>query len=481
LGGRAAIISLTRLLNRGLLLISPIVLVRLLSVEDFGRYREFLLYTTILLNFAALGISSSLLRFIPERPELKWRYVQQTLLMTLSSSAVVSLAAFAIDVALDGKAMGEFALPVVIYVLLFVNFDFWEYLWLAEKRSLAVLAYTTGRLLARMATVITAAALTSNVTVIIWSIVALEAVRLVVSSICWRRRAHQAEMHATTSWRDHLAYCLPYGGSMILTSLNASLGSLFITKALGAAALAIYAIGTYVQPIISILRNSLSDVLLPEMVSRARHAQSDRLDLFRRTTIVTAIALFAAAIVLGRFAELVIVTVFSEEYRSAALVMQLFLISFLRECADFGVPLRAINRTAPIMRSNLIALTINLGLLTVLLPRWGLLGAVTAFVISRFADGLYLGHELKKAYAVGWSEIVAWRDLGKVAAAALIAAGVLFSGSWVDALGVVGAVISGALYVLSFGTLLVLFRVPEAATLLERLGARASRPRHVNR
>lgn len=480
MGGRAAIISLTRLLNRGLLLISPIVLVRLLSVEDFGRYREFLLYTTILLNFAALGIASSLLRFIPDRPELKWRYVQQTVLMTLASSAVVALAALGIDVALDGKAMGEFALPVVIYVLLFVNFDFWEYLWLAEKRSLAVLAYTTGRLLARMATVIVAAALTADVMVIIWSIVALEAIRLIVSSVYWRRRSVQPVTPAETSWRDHLAYCLPYGGSMILTSLNASLGSLFITKALGAAALAMYAIGTYVQPIISILRNSLSDVLLPEMVARARGSQADRLDLFRRTTIVTAIALFATAIVLGRFAELVIVTLFSEEYRSAALVMQLFLISFLRECADFGVPLRAINRTAPIMRSNLIALAINLGLLAVLMPRWGLLGAVASFVISRFADGLYLGHQLKRTYGVRWSEIVAWRDMGKVLAAALVASVVLFSGTWIDALGVLGAMLAGALYVVVFGALLIFFRVPEVAILVDRFGIRR-RPRHVNR
>ena len=77
------------------------MLVRLLSVEDFGRYREFLLYTTILLNFAALGISSSLLRFIPDRPELKWRVVQQAVLMTLVTSTLVALAALLLDTVLD--------------------------------------------------------------------------------------------------------------------------------------------------------------------------------------------------------------------------------------------------------------------------------------------------------------------------------------------------------------------------------------------
>jgi O-antigen/teichoic acid export membrane protein len=428
-----------------------------------------------------LGISSSLLRFIPEQPEHKWLYVRQTILMTLASSCAVALAALAVDAALQGRAMGDFAWPVAIYVLLFVNFDFWEYLWLAEKRSFAVLGYTTGRMLARMATVITAAALTADVSVIIWSIIGLEALRLLVSFICWRRRSPAASAAAPTSWRAHLAYCLPYGGSMILTSLNASLGSLFITKALGATALALYAIGTYVQPIISILRNSLSDVLLPEMVARARRGEADPLQLFRRTTIVTAIALFAAAIVLGRFAELVIVTLFSEEYGAAALVMQIFLISFVRECADFGVPLRAINRTAPIMRSNALALAINVVLLGVLLPKWGLLGAVIAFVVSRFADGAYLAGQLKKAYGAPWTRIVDWTDLGKVIGAAAIAAMVLFAWPWERNFGVIGAILASTLFVSGFAVLLVALRVPEAAALVARLGVRGARSRHVNR
>ena len=35
------------MLNQGLVLISPVILVRLLTVEEFGRYREFLLYAGV--------------------------------------------------------------------------------------------------------------------------------------------------------------------------------------------------------------------------------------------------------------------------------------------------------------------------------------------------------------------------------------------------------------------------------------------------
>ena len=45
---RTAIISITRFMNQGLVVISPILLVRLLTVEEFGRYREFLMYAGLL-------------------------------------------------------------------------------------------------------------------------------------------------------------------------------------------------------------------------------------------------------------------------------------------------------------------------------------------------------------------------------------------------------------------------------------------------
>ena len=50
------VISITRLMNQGLLLISPILLTRLLSVEEFGWYREFLLYATVLEVIASYNI-----------------------------------------------------------------------------------------------------------------------------------------------------------------------------------------------------------------------------------------------------------------------------------------------------------------------------------------------------------------------------------------------------------------------------------------
>ena len=469
LGGRAAVISITRLLNQGLILISPIVLVRLLSVADFGRYREFLLYTTVLLSFAALGISHSLLRFIPSRPELTWRYVDHTVALTLVSSVLVVGVALLLDTALEGRAMGEFALPAAIYVLLFVNLDFWEALWLAQKRSFAVLGYTTGRLVARMLTVIAAAALTGQVRVIVWSLVCMEAARLTISFINWRRSVQPVTADTTGALREQLWYCLPFGGSMVIASFNRSIGSLFVAKMMGPVALAHYAIGTYLQPVITVLRNSVSDVLLPEMVARNREPHGDRLLLFRRTTVVIAILLIAAAVMLARFAEILVITLVSEEYRPAVNILQIYLVVFARESLDFGVPLRAINRTTPILRSNMLAIVINVALVFLLLPLWGLTGAVIAFVLSRLVEGVYLGWQTLRAYEVPLSQLAPWTDLGKVVVAAVLAAAVLYGDFWTERLGLLGVLLGAAAYLTAFATMLLLLRVPEALSLLRHV------------
>jgi O-antigen/teichoic acid export membrane protein len=472
LGGRAAIITASRLLNQALVLISPIVLVRLLSVEDFGRYREFLLYATVLLNLSALGINSSLLRFVPDRPELKWHYVAQSAALTFATSVLITGSAWLLDIALGGKVLGEFAIAAVLYVLLFSNLDFWEFLWLAEKRKYAVLSYTTARVVARMTTVIAAAALSADVAVIVWSLVGLEAVRLAISLIAWRKRSQKTQADTSGTWREQLSYCVPFAGSMVTAALNRSMGSLFIAKLLGPIALAHYAIGTYVQPVITVVRNSISDVLLPEMVSRERQGEADRLGLFRRTTVVTAIFLVGAGVVLGRYAEILVTTLFPEEYRPAVALFQVFLLVFLRDSLDFGVPMRAINRTSAIMHGNLLAMAINATLLVALLPTMGLIGAVWAFVISKFAEGYYLGIQLAKAYEMRFRDIAAWGDLAKVLLAAAIAALVLYGDFWTEHLGVFGVIAGALVFVLAFGVLLVVLGVPEITKLLHQVRSR---------
>lgn len=465
---------MTRLMNQGLVIISPIILVRLLSVGEFGRYREFLLYVSLLSALAAFGFSTSLLYFVPARPRGSAQVLRQTLLLTgMSSFSIVALV-LALHYFVNSSVLGEFALPVALYVLLFVNFDVWESWWLAHRRALPVLAYTSGRLVARMVVVIAAAAIWHDVWAIITGLIVLESVRLVGSFVAWRRLQRGALQDAPR-WREQLRYCLPVGAALVLVTFNKYLGNLFVATMLGSVALAHYTIGTQVQPIITVLRNSLSDALLPEMAAMsgakggAGTGAGDPLILWRRTTVVSMILLVGAGAVLSRFAHPLVVILFSPEYEPAVPVFQVYLLVLLREVFDFGVPLRAINRTRPIVWSNLVAIVCNLACLAILLPVLGLLGAVVAFVVSRHLEGIYIGYCCRQAYAVPLREMANWRDLGKVALAAVLASPALLGSFWVDRLGLLGVMLGSSAYLLLFALWLLMLRVPEVWVLVQRV------------
>jgi O-antigen/teichoic acid export membrane protein len=273
-----------------------------------------------------------------------------------------------------------------------------------------------------------------------------------------------------------VSYALPFGSALILTTVNKSLGALFVTKFLGPVALAHYAIGTYLQPVISVIRNSLSDVVLPEMVSSDRNSPAGKLELWKRTTVVTLILLVAAGVVLARFADTIVTTLFSAEYRPAVVLFQVYVLVFLREAIDFGIPLRAVDRTAAILHSNIIALVVNVLLMFALTPLWGALGAVVALVISRFIEGAYLATRAAHAYELTVRQLVPWGDLGRVLLAALAAASVLYVQSWTDPLGLIGVVMGGLAFLVVFVLLLALLRVPEMSLLLRAIAPRRQIP-----
>lgn len=460
-------------MNHGLVLISPIVLVRLLSVGEFGRYREFLLYASVMTTLAAFGVNSSLLHFAAHRPELTQRFVSQALLMTLASSALVIGGVAVLNFALDGAVVGEYMLPLALYVALFVNFDFWEHLWIAQRRTAAVFGYTTGRLVARLTVVIVAAALTTDVNVIIWSLIGLETVRLSICVVAWTGSRERRSQKLPATWREQLKFCLPVGTASVLVTLNKSMGSMFIVKLLGPVGLAHYAIGTYVHPVLAVLRNSLSDALLPEMSAQSSQrgsagARGDPLFLWRRMTVAAAIFLTAAAVVLARFADTLVVTLFSAEYRPAVLVFQIYMLVLIRESMDFAVPLRAINCTAPIMYSNLLSIALNGVLLFILLPAVGIPGAAVAYVISRGVEGVYLGLQTARTYGIAPRKLASWHDLAKVAIAAALASITLFGSFWTNSFGLLGVPIGASCFLLVYLALLLLLRVPEAVLLVRR-------------
>ena len=468
IGNRAAVLTLSRIANYGLMIISPIILVRLLSVEQFGRYREFLLYATVLQTLATFSIGNSLLYFIPAEPGRRWRVVRQTAILNACASVLVVGAMVAIDLAAGGRLVGHFLLPLAAFTLFGSNLDFWDYYWVATERAGKVFAYSSIRLFARVAVATVAAAVTHDVQAIIWALVALEGARLAVVAVVLMIVDKSAtEPRLSDPWRSQLRYCVPSGTAAVLSMLTGNLGSLVVAKSLGAVAFAQFAVGRSANPVIISLRSSVSGVVLPEMVRRERHSRAASLALWRRATVVNAIVLLPVVVLVLRYARPLIGIVFGKSYLAAAVLLKIYMLVIVRECFDFAPALRALSRTRPLLESNLLSLCSCAVLLVILVPVGGLAGAMSAVALATLVDAGWLAYRTMEAYHLTLRQLLPWFSIAKVAAAAILAAAILPIFPWRHFLGFGGLVLACVVYFVAFGLLLLALRVSEAHTLIE--------------
>jgi O-antigen/teichoic acid export membrane protein len=467
IGNRAAILTLSRMANYGLMLISPIILVRLLTVEQFGHYREFLLYASVLQSIAVFSINDSVLYCIPAHPASRWRTVWQTAALIGASSLITVIVLAVADRASGGHIVGSLLLPICLYTLFCANLDFWEYFWVATDRPGLIFVYTSVRLAARVLVAIVTAAWTHEVRAIIWALIALEGLRVLGTALVMlvvNRSASEPPL--SEPWREQLRYCLPSGTASVLQMLNRNLSAVVVAKGLGAVALARYTVARFGEPVVITLRNSVSAVVLPEMVLRARQSRSDSLALWKRATVVNAILLFPVVAIVERFAAPLVAIVFGKAYSPAVLLLQIYMLFVVRECFDFAPALRAINRTRPLVGSNVASIIACAVMLAVLVPVEGLVGAMWALVLSSLVDAFWLARAMMRHYEVGLGELIPWGSAGRVAVAASVAAAVLATSAWVQLLGPGGIVLGSTVYLAVFVLLLLALKVPEAHVLL---------------
>jgi O-antigen/teichoic acid export membrane protein len=470
MAGQAVVLSVARVANYGLMVISPVILVRFLTVTDFGRYREFLVYATLLQAAAAFGISDSLLYFVPRYPASIWRVVRETASLTAGVSVVIVGIFVVIDLLVPGGFVGRYLVPVALYVLLFVNLDWWECLWIAMRRPIWVWLYGGGRLVGRMVVVVCVAVATRDVSAIIESLLVFEALRLTGAFVAWiLSDRSRLEPQIGDIRPEQLRFCVPFGLGSLLAQFSRNLGNVVIVKYLGTAALAHLTIGLYGEPIILALRNSISQVLLPELVRRAEHSREEALRLWHRSTVINSIFLFPAAAAVAWYAEPLVLTAFGAAYRPAIPLLQWYALVIVCSCFDFSPLLRAINRTRSFIVIGAADVLVIAIALAVLLPLMGIVGAAIALVVDRFVDVFVLGSIVSRQYRCGFRGLLPWTAVAKVGTCAVAGAAIAFGATFQLRGNLLDATCGSVLYGAVFMALLLATQVEEATLLFQRL------------
>jgi O-antigen/teichoic acid export membrane protein len=421
---RGAILTISRMSNFAIHLISPVLLVRILDVQSYGQYQEFTIYAMLLIAIFTFSVDTSLTYFLPRFPNRELEFVVQTNIITIGLTAVGATGVIIAKPYLLSISSFDFVVPLAIYVLCFVNFGWLEYYWIAKKQPRLVMLYSGLRLIWRVGALIVSALATNDVRTIIWTLVVAEAIRLTVTALYC---AHKKLLFAPISWAgivEQLRFASPLGAAAVLQNTGRNIGKIFISSTLGPSALAFYAVGSYLLPIIRVLRSGISDAIYPDLVS-AHDRKMAAVRLWQRVNVLNCVMFFPALVIVLYYSETIVSTVFTPAYVAAVPVFNVFAFFLIRRCFNTDVLLRITGRTGFMLWGTLGSLVLNVILIGPFARIFGLVGPALAFLTAELVLEAFYATRMSKSLGLGFSHIADWKCISKVAISCAVAFPVL--------------------------------------------------------
>jgi O-antigen/teichoic acid export membrane protein len=453
---RTTTLIVCRTLNYGVQFLSPVFLTRILDPHAFGQYREFILYAMMSAVFVAFSIPTNLIYFIPKRPEKEREAVSNSAFFLLVTSLAGIIAIFLARDLIRLKTHYDFVVPLMLYVFLFVNLDFFESYCLGKRRTLAVLFYSTTCMVARIVSVIVAAYISHDIMFILKVMIAVEAAKCAFLAFFFRR--HFTRRLDVALMKEQLRFVVPLGSSAVIGYGNSELAKVVISLTMGVERLALYVIGSYQVPIVGIIRSSVIDALFPEMTISS---ESGRLRLWQRANVVFCFMIFPVFAVFMYHARTFIGTLFPDKYISATPLFRIYLAMMILQCFEMGTPLRTANQNRAFILGSMISLAVDIGFILAFFRILGFIAPAIAVVLGEMSILLYLGRKVMKIYSVEVVGLLMWRKVFSVVAACVAASPALFLGELFALNAVVRAVVFSCLYLAAYLLVVRRFRVEE--------------------
>ena len=476
---RSLVLLTARLMNQGLLILSPMLLVRLLTVAEYGRYRQFMAAAMLLISTASFSIASNLNFFVARTPELKSRYITNScLLLALTSGLAVLAVVVGHPLLLPQDAAAGWPL-LALFVAAYLNFDLLQAYWLAQKRSKLVLYYSLGVTILRIGAVVGAAAWFHDARAVVLVMAAVETAKMLALFAFLRAKGLLVAQVDRGALYEQFRFVVPFGIGSALYGLNDNVGKVLVSNSLSVEALAIYTIAAHQIPLIPIFNAAVTDVLFPDMVQRSRRDPRLGLQLWGRGTVVLFMLVCPSWVLLTYFAEPMIRILFTDAYVGATPYFQALMLLLLRNCFSFSTALRSLGHNRPFIVANAVGIALNLAIALAFLPTLGLWAPTIGLLISQFWIMFYLARRVLVVYGLSIPELLAWGSLGRIVMATAVAFAPLLACTSLIGQPLGGAVLGIAAFGLVYLGLLSRMRITEFAYLwdgLRRMLAPAVRP-----
>lgn len=410
----------------------PLLVVRYLTQENVGVYRQAFLVASNAVLVLPLGFSMSAYYFLNREPDKHPATVCNILIFNfLMGGAAFALLAFFPQILGSTLQSPELArlspwIGVLIWLWIFSGFLETAALALQEARLAAMFIVLSQ--LVKTALMIGAVLIYQSVDSLIYATLALFAMQAILMTVYLHRRFPRFwasfDLHF---FRRQMAYSLPFGLSVLLYVGQTDIHNYFVSHSFSPAEFAIYSVGCFQLPLIAMLYESVGAVMIPRMSQMQDEGKKrEMLEMTVSATQRLTFFYFPLFAFLMIVASEFITTLFTKEYAASASIFRVNLLAL----PLFSLVVDPITRAYP--TAGRFLLKVRVGICLVLfaiffygIGRFGLIEMISIVVGAILFEKLMSAWISGRMLEVKAVDIGLLRTVGRTAVAAAVAGGLL--------------------------------------------------------
>ncbi|MFC2088719.1 lipopolysaccharide biosynthesis protein [Calditrichota bacterium] len=450
----------------------PVLLVRLMTTDNYGIYRQLLLVGAFFLPILQGGFTNSLFYFFPiskDRTQLLSQTILTITLISICFLPIFFLFKNQIGDFFQHDKFLEYVIPLGIYIVFSSISYLSEYVFVLEKRSNLVIVFLILNEILRILCIILPFLYFETIIAIIWGLVCWGVIKTLVL-YCYLIVVYRINFKIKT-WnyrylRDQMKYALPMGMARVIGDLGRKVDQFILVALLSPVNFAIYSVARLQIPIVSIFFQSIRNVSIPKLSEHfTNNNYNAARELWHKIISHYAAIVIPAIVFFFIFSEKIIIILYTKNYIESVNLYRIVLLIPLFEIFGHGLMLRAFKETRAIMNANLLVIPISIPLGIILIKLFGNYGAAVTAVSAFYLNGLMQLSKTRKILNLKMGGLLPWLAILKILLLSMILAPVIYYLNLVKNTYIV-SIILGTIIYFPFTIILILIIVIKEKTVM---------------
>ena len=403
---------------------TPLILARVLIRDDYGTFKLSWLWCTTLGTILPMGLTPSLIYFVPREPERRRFFISHALLLTTGLGACVGTLLYLYGPAI-ARAMHQPDLAaqmhlVALFSALFLAGSTMDSIPMSQGRIKLAAVLRFGYEATQALGIVAGALLTRSLAGALVGVTAGTAFRAVA---CWVMVLREHGLHVSREdFRRQLSYALPFGLAFAIIIPQQQFHQYFVAASVVAGVYAIYNVGCFNLPIVDMLYTPISEVLQLGIAEHDRDGDREGPARLMREAVARLAFVFIPMMALLYVCGPVLITfLFTDRYRDSVPIYRIAIFAIPLAALPLDGVMRARAQNRFMLVVSVVKLALTVPLVVVGFHTFGLRGAMAGWVgAESFTRGILLARAGQ--LLGGIRRVLPWRTLALQSLAAALSA-----------------------------------------------------------